>query len=86
MDASVKALDGEILLKLKKFVLEEGGNEISVSQNFIHAFSDTIGDGHGAKKCKTVIGLSTGEVSAPSETGNELLLHSVIVPGSYGKI
>ena len=78
MDASVEALYGEILLKFKKFVLEEGGNEISVSQNFIHAFSDTVGELHGSNRCNTVIGLSTVEVPAPPATDNDILLDSDI--------
>ena len=49
MYASVEAVDGDIVLKFKKFPVEEGENEISVSgpQKFIYAFSDTVGEGHG---------------------------------------
>ena len=45
MDASVEAVDVDIVLKFKKFLVEEGGNEISFSgtQNSIYAFSDTVG-------------------------------------------
>ena len=44
MDDSVEAVDGEIVPKLKRFLLEEGENEIIVigPQNFIYAFSKTI--------------------------------------------
>ena len=45
MDASVEAVYGDIVLKLKTFVVEEGENGISVSQNFVYAFSDTVGEG-----------------------------------------
>ena len=78
MDASAEAVDGDILLKFKKFLVEEGENEISVSgpQNFIFVFVDTVGEGHGSNRGKAVIGLSTGEVLAPSATGNDILLDS----------
>ena len=45
MDASVEAVYGDIVLKFKKFPVEEGENEISVSQNFIYAFYYTVGKG-----------------------------------------
>ena len=52
MDASVEALDGDIVLKFNKLLVEEGRNEISASvpQNFIYAFSDTVGEGHGSNR------------------------------------
>ena len=52
MDASVDALDGDILLKFKNFLVEEGENEISVSKNFIYTFDDTVGEGHVSKRDK----------------------------------
>ena len=78
MDASSKAVDGDIVLELKKFLVEEGENEISVSgpQNFICAYADTVGEGHGSNRDKSGIDLSTGEVPAPSATGNCILLDS----------
>ena len=44
MDAFVEAIYSDIVLKFKKFLVEEGGNEIIVDgpQNFIYAFSDTV--------------------------------------------
>ena len=73
MDASVDAIDGDIVLKFKKFLVEEEENEISVSspQNFIHEFSDTAGEGRGSNMGKAVIGLSIGEFPAPPATGND---------------
>ena len=46
MDASVEAVDGDIVLKFKKFLVEEVENETSVSgtQNFIYTISDTVGE------------------------------------------
>ena len=86
MDASVEAVSCDIVLKFKKFLVEEGENYISVSQNFIYAFSDTVGEGHGSKRGKSVIELRTGEVPAPSVTGNDILLESDILLDSDGKV
>ena len=44
MDASVEAVDGYILIKFKKFLVEEV-NEINVIHNFIYAFADSFGYG-----------------------------------------
>ena len=78
MDASDESVDSGIVIKFKKLLVEEGENEISVigPQNFIHAFSGTVGEGHGSNRDKAVIYLSTGEVTAPSATGNDILLDS----------
>ena len=45
MNTYVEAIDDDIVLKFKKFLVEEGGNETSVSgpHNFIYVFSDTAG-------------------------------------------
>ena len=76
MDAYIEAVYCDILLKFKKFLVEEGGDEISVSQIFIYAFSDTVGEGNGSNRVKSVIEISTGEVPTPPETGNDILLDS----------
>ena len=47
MDDSVEVVDGNIVLKFKKFLVEKGENEISASQNSIYTFYDTVGEGHG---------------------------------------
>ena len=49
MDASVQAVYGEIVLKFKKFLVEEGGNDniLYVPQNFINKCSGIVGEGHG---------------------------------------
>ena len=80
VDLSVEAVDGDIVLKLNNFLVEEGGNEISVSgpQNFIYEFSDTFGEVHGSNRGKSVIGLSTGELPAPIATGNDILMDSYV--------
>ena len=44
MEASIEYIDGDIVLKFKKFLVEEGENEISFSQNFIYSYSDTVGE------------------------------------------
>ena len=78
MDASVEAVDGNILLKFKRFLVEGGENEISVSgtHNFIYGFSDTVGKGHGSNRGKSMIEIIPGEVPAPPATGNDTLLDS----------
>ena len=50
MDASVDTVDGDIVLNFKKFLVEEGGDEISICgpQNFIYLFADTVDEGHGS--------------------------------------
>ena len=49
MDVSIEDVDGKIVLKFKKLLVEEVYNETSVSGpwNFIYAFSDTVVKGHG---------------------------------------
>ena len=46
MDASVEAADVDIVLKFKKLLVKEGINDIivGVPQNFIYAFSGTVGE------------------------------------------
>ena len=53
------------MLKLKKFLLEEGGGEIIAggTQNFIYAFSGTVGEGHGSNRGKAVINIISGGIS-----------------------
>ena len=86
MGASVEAVDGGVLLKFNNFLVEEGGNEISVSQNFIYEFPENVGEGHRSNRGKAVMDLSTGEVPATSATGNSILLDSDIILESDGKI
>ena len=52
MNASIEAVDGDIVLKLNNFLLEEGGGYIIANgpQNFIYAFSYTYGEGHGSNR------------------------------------
>ena len=45
MSAYVETVNGDIVLKFNKLLVEEGENEISVSQNFLYVFSDTVGEG-----------------------------------------
>ena len=86
MDASVEAVDGDIVLKYKKFLVKEGENGISVSQNFIYAFADTVGERHGSNMGKAVIGLSIVEVPVAPAIGNNILLDSDILFDIGGKI
>ena len=62
MDASVESVDGYIVLKFKKFFVEEGGNDMifDAPQNFIHVFSGTVGEVHGSKRGKAVINIISG--------------------------
>ena len=52
MDDSVEAIYGDILIKFKKLLLEEGENEITSSKNLIYVFYDTFGEGHGLNRGK----------------------------------
>ena len=52
MKDSIKDVDGEILLRFKKLLVEEGENEISDSQNFIYLFAETVGEGHNSNSIK----------------------------------
>ena len=78
MDSYVEALYGDIVLKFKRLLVEEEDNEISVSgpQTFTYAFSDTVGEGHGSNRGKSVIDISTGQVPEPPANGNDILLDS----------
>ena len=82
MDPSVEDVDGAIVLKFNNFLVEDGGNKISVSgtHNFIYEFYETVGEGHGSSRVNIVIELSTVDVPAPPATGNDILLDS------YGNI
>ena len=78
MKPSVEAVDGDTVLKFQKFLVEEADNEISISvtQNFIYAFSDTVGEVHGSNRGKTAIYLTTGEVQVRPENWNCIILDS----------
>ena len=52
----------------------------------MYAFLEILGEGRGFNRGKSVIGLSTGEVPAPPETGNDILIDSDILLDSYVKI
>ena len=72
MDASVEAVDGDIVLKLKNLPVDEGVNDIIVdgTQNFIYTFSYTSDEGHVSKRDKDVINISSfgsSKVSDPSQ-------------------
>ena len=85
MDTYVEAVDGDILIKFKKFLVEEGENEISFIQNIIYEFSDTDGEVHVSNRGEAVIDLSTGEVPVLTTTGNDILLDSDILLECDGK-
>ena len=70
MDASLEAVYGEIVLKFKNFLLEEGGNEIiaGIPQNFIYEFSNTVGLVHGSNMGKYVINIILGGSYEVSDT------------------
>ena len=70
VDASFDAVDGDIVLNFKKFLVEEGGNDIIIDgpQNFIYSFSDTVGEGHGLNRGKAVINVRSGRRSKFSDT------------------
>ena len=80
MDASIEAVYGDIVFKAKKFVVEEGGDEIIVSgpQKFFYYFSDTIGEGHGSNRGNVVLNLRTGQVPVPPATDKVIYYLTVI--------
>ena len=83
MDASVEAIDGDIVLKFKKFLLEQGQgvNDIIVDgpQNFIYAFSDIVGEGQGSNRGKYVINISLDGRSKFSDPNQFKWLSNVIM-------
>ena len=83
MNASIGDVCGDILLKFKKFLVEEGENDISVSgpHKFIYEFAYNVGAGHGSNKGNSVIDLITVEVPAAPETGNDILINSDVKIG-----
>ena len=72
MNASDESVDHDIVLKFKKFLVEEGWNDIIFNgpQNFIYVFADTSGEGHSSNRGKAVINIISGgssKVSDPNE-------------------
>ena len=69
MDYYIEAVDGDIVIKFKKFLVEEGQNDIIADgpQNFNYSFSDTVGEGHGSNRGKAIINLSSGGISKVSD-------------------
>ena len=81
MDFSVEALDGGIVINFKKFLIEEGQNYSIVDgpQNFIYAFSDSVGEVHGSNRGKYVINISLGGSSKVSDPNQgKWLAHDII--------
>ena len=86
MDTSVETIYGDILLKFKKFLVEEGVNKIIVNSrhNFIYAFDDTVGDGHGSNRNKAVINNILGETSKVSDTNQcKCISHRILTELSW---
>ena len=87
IDDSVEAVDGDIVLKFKNFLLEEGENDIIVDgpQNFIYAFADTVGEGHVANRENAVINLSSCGTSKVSDTNKgKWLAHGILASLTWG--
>ena len=87
MDAPIEAVDSDKVLKFKKFLLEEGGNDIIADgpQNLIHAFSDTIGEGYDSNRGKAVINISSGGTSKFSDTNRgKWLSHGILAGLEWG--
>jgi len=87
MDASVESVDGDIVLKFKKFLVEEGENDIIVDgpQNFIYAYADTVGEGHGSNRGKAVINLLSGGTSKVSDPDQgKWLAHGILAGLAWG--
>ena len=81
MDDYVEAVDGDIVLNFKKSLVEEWGNDIfvDVPQNFIYAFSDTVGELHSSNREKNVINISLGGTSKVSDPNQgKWLSHGIL--------
>ena len=83
MDASIEAVDGEIVLRFNKFLVEESVNDIIFDgpQNFIYEFSDTVGEGHGANRGVAVINIVSGGTSNVSDPNQDNWLAHGILEG-----
>ena len=79
----IEAVDGGIVLKFNKFLLEEVENEIIVDgpQKIIYVFSDTVGERHGSNRVKAVINLSSGGRYKVSDTNQGKWLSHGILEG-----
>ena len=87
MDAYSEAVDGDIVLKFKKFLVEEGGNYIIFdgSHKFIYAFDETIGEGNGSNRGKAVISVSLGGTSKVSDINQgKWLSHGILEGLTWG--
>ena len=81
MDDLVEDVYGDLVLKFKKFLVEEEENGIIVygTQNFIYEFYDTVGEGHGSNRGKSVINLSSVGSSKISDTNQgKWLSHGIM--------
>ena len=83
MYASVEALYGDIVLKFKKFPVEEGGNYIIFGspQKFIYDFFGDVGERHVSNRVKCVINISSGGTSKVSDSNQGKLLSNFILAG-----
>ena len=86
MYASVEAVYGYTVIKFKKFLVKEGVNDIIVDgpQNFIYAFSDTVGEVHGSNRGKAVINISSGGTSKVYNPNQYKWLSHGIMAGLVG--
>ena len=83
MNASVEAVDGYIVLKFRKFLVDEGDNGISISgtQNFIYVFSNTVGEGYESNRGKAVMNIRSGGTSKVSDPNQGKRLDCGILEG-----
>ena len=83
MDASVEAAYGDIVLKFKKFLVEDWGNYIIVDSphRFIYEFAYTFDEGHGSNRGKDIININLGGSSKVSDTNQGKWLSRGILPG-----
>ena len=86
MDDSVEALNSDIVLKFKKFLVEQVENDIIVygPQNLIYELFGTFGKGHGSNIEKAVINNISGVRSKVSDPNQGRGLSHGIHPGSLG--
>ena len=81
MDDSVEAVYGEILIKFKKLLVEEGENDIIVdgTHNFIYELTDTVIEGNISNRFKAVINIRSVGSSKFSDTNKgKWLFHGIL--------
>ena len=83
MDTSVQALDGDIVIKFKKFLVEDRENDMIVdgNQKVIYAFAYTVNEETDSNRGKSVINIISGGTSKVSDSNQVKWLDHRILTG-----